>query len=1009
MWKFVRYFLSGGALLAVLLWTSVTAAVAGPGFLRISQTAAGVGGNNQSQNAVISNDGRSVVFGSGATNLGSQMLGSKVYLFDRDPNLDGVFLEGEGRLLLVADGLGIASCQAISGDGRHVFYTGGLTQHLWTHDRDPDGNGVFDEQASAPVPLLPNGAIAQRGASEDGRFVAFSSRMGLVPQDTNGLLDIYVLDRDLDGNGIFDEGNELIHLVSKSSGGGPGNEHSHEPVISGDGRHVSFSSESSNLVPGDTNGAGDVFAHDLLTGITIRVSVTSSGQQATEHGCCPRSSISENGRFVVFSSASADLGEVDLNGRNDVYLRDRDPDSNGIFDEGNGVTSLVSSRPDGVAGNRGGEMPDISSDGRFVMMNSSSTDLVPGQDPSNSSSYVFVVDRDVDENGIFDEGNRVIRRSSDTPEGMVAGHSTVALTISDDGKHFAFESADTNLTPNDVNGFQDVFVGSCGLRQKKIGQGVGGFSGPLDLDARFSSALCTLTDLDGDGFEDLISGASGHDGGKGAVWVLFMNADGTVREEQEISEGSGGFLGVLGAFDAFGSSAVELGDLDGDGFSEVAIGAPGDSDGGSHRGAVWVLSLLPNGLVHREIKISDLVGGLAGSLDDGDEFGSAVASLGDLDLDGVPDLAVGAPFDDDGGADRGAVWIIFLKSDGSVVDERKVSSTTGGFSGVLDEGDIFSTALAGGNDMNLDGIPDLVVGAPGDDDGGLDQGAVWILRLLRDGSVGSSTKISASSGSLMGPLSPGAEFGQSIGLIRDLDCDQVPELVVGSPGDDVGGDNQGAAWVLHVRPNGSVQAEEKVGPHRGCFSGPLENGDRFGESVTALRDLDGDGEPDLVIGAPFDVAAGGPRGAGWVLFGDESRFNAPSLPCLRVSDLVITVTSRPAYRYRRVNGLWVRIFSGHYLYAQAHATVVDDAGRLVPGARVRFVLCPMVPGQRRRCRAPYRTTGAQGTTHPHPFGGYVYRRLNGPPVRFRAYVISVTKPGYRFDRAGSEIHEDVAF
>jgi hypothetical protein len=93
---------------------------------------------------------------------------------------------------------------------------------------------------------------------------------------------------------------------------------------------------------------------------------------------------------------------------------------------------------------------------------------------------------------------------------------------------------------------------------------------------------------------------------------------------------------------------------------DLAVGAWPDDDGGLDRGAVWILFLNPDGTVDSHQKISDTVGGFTGTLDDEDHFGVSMTSLGDLDGDGVGDLAVGAARDDDGGLNRGAVWILFL-------------------------------------------------------------------------------------------------------------------------------------------------------------------------------------------------------------------------------------------------------------------------------------------------------------------------------------------------------------
>jgi hypothetical protein len=127
-------------------------------------------------------------------------------------------------------------------------------------------------------------------------------------------------------------------------------------------------------------------------------------------------------------------------------------------------------------------------------------------------------------------------------------------------------------------------------------------------------------------------------------------------------------------------------------------------------------------------KINDTVGNFSDLLHDNDSFGTSVANLGDLDGDNICDLAVGVASCNDGGPDRGAVWILFLNTDGTVKSHKKISDTAGNFNGVLDNNS-FGSSVASLGDLNNDGVLDLVVGAERDSDAGLSRGAIWILFL----------------------------------------------------------------------------------------------------------------------------------------------------------------------------------------------------------------------------------------------------------------------------------------
>ncbi len=359
-----------------------------------------------------------------------------------------------------------------------------------------------------------------------------------------------------------------------------------------------------------------------------------------------------------------------------------------------------------------------------------------------------------------------------------------------------------------------------------------------------------------------------------ALQVLAVMAGaqaGWVLSEQKISESNGGFTGTLELHDTFGESLAPLGDLDGDGVPELAVGASGDDDGGPGRGAVWILYLNGDGTVKTHEKISNTEGVFTGTLDNGDGFGSSVTSLGDLNGDGIDDLAVGAHGDDDGGNNCGAVWILLLDSDSTVMAHQKISSGEGNFGGALYDGDAFGGSVASLGDLDGDGLADLAVGAPRDDDGGSDRGAVWILFLGGSGTVRSHQKISHTAGNFAGGLDDYDLFGNSLASMGDFDGDGIGDLAVGAFYDYDWGGFRGAVWILFLESNGTVKSHQKINHLEGGFTGEIEIGDRFGASVTWLTDQDGDGTGDLLVGAVGDDDGGAydeyrGYGAAWMLF-----------------------------------------------------------------------------------------------------------------------------------------------
>ncbi len=269
------------------------------------------------------------------------------------------------------------------------------------------------------------GASMYPRMSSDGRYVAFtSSASTLVAGDTNGVTDVFVADRT----------SGTVRRVSESSLGAQGNAESREPSISADGRYVAFTSSSTTLVAGDTNGMADIFVSDLSSRAVSRVSVANGGAQGDAHSFFP--ALSADGRYVTFTSNATTLVPVDTNNSSDIFVVDRT----------SGSVSLVSVEADGTQGNDTSQDSVISADGRYVAFASYAFTSVPMD--FNVKKDVFVKD--------LTSGS--LSRVSANAQGVEGDGSSDYMSISADGRHIAFLSDAANLVPGDTNAATDVFV-----------------------------------------------------------------------------------------------------------------------------------------------------------------------------------------------------------------------------------------------------------------------------------------------------------------------------------------------------------------------------------------------------------------------------------------------------------------------------------------------------------------------------------------------------------------------
>jgi Tol biopolymer transport system component/putative cell wall-binding protein len=344
----------------------------------VSVATDGTPGNNESGHPSISGDGRYVAFHSAASNLvpGDTNNQCDVFVHDRQT--------GETTRVSVAsdgtEGNRRSYAPAISADGRRVAFQSMSSNFVPGMDNEARDVFVHDRETGQTVCIsvgfdgtCGNGRSQHPSVSADGRYVAFhSSASNLVPDDTNGHSDVFVRDLSI--------GKTTRVSVATNGSETTGERGSYHASISADGKFVAFHSWAPNLVAGDSNRTCDVFVHEMRTGATTRVSVSSIGAQGNAQSEMP--SISADGRYIAFDSGASNLVPDDRNGLIDVFVNDRRT----------GDTVRVSVGTGNKEADGASRMPSMSADGKSIAFESFAHNIVQ-KNLEDTTTDVFVHER----------------------------------------------------------------------------------------------------------------------------------------------------------------------------------------------------------------------------------------------------------------------------------------------------------------------------------------------------------------------------------------------------------------------------------------------------------------------------------------------------------------------------------------------------------------------------------------------------------------------------------------
>lgn len=399
------------------------------------------------------------------------------------------------------------------------------------------------------------------------------------------------------------------------------------------------------------------------------------------------------------------------------------------------------------------------------------------------------------------------------------------------------------------------------LSYQRLSYNEGGLTIAKDSNPQIGSFTCFLGDLDKDGTKEIFT-ITQYNFGIGHI--LSLKPDGTVKKRVTIGRNKGLPDNAAGSWNTFGSSAANIGDINKDGVTDLAIGS-------SSANEIFILFLNTNGTIKDYKRIRAGENGFNTSLINiGDNFGSSIINIGDIDKNRTIELVIGAPYTDDGANEAGAIWILSLDSTGYCTDYKKISHNSGGGSllGINKSVTRFGLSGCKYQDIDGDGIEEFFIGAPYVDINLKNKGLLFGISINSNKTLKYFKWIADSSINFGDTFKSNAYFSYYLASLGDIDGNGINDIVCYGANE-----NRGQAKVLLLNESFKIKSNLKWDS---LYNGlpAYTSGYAFGSGLSGINDLNGDGRLDAIVGLPLDDRNSYLYGAIYVLFLDGKQYNS---------------------------------------------------------------------------------------------------------------------------------------